>query len=59
VADRAWRSGDDIATALQEKFAPELDGIDADIRAKLETLNGIHSNAAGLKLWLERIEHDA
>ena len=54
VAERAWRAGDDIASALQKAFTPELDNIDPDNIAKLETLNGIHSNAAGLRLWLER-----
>jgi glyoxylase-like metal-dependent hydrolase (beta-lactamase superfamily II) len=53
VAERAWRAGDDIAEALQTEFAPDLDGVDPGHRAKLETLNGIHSNAAGLRRWLE------
>ncbi len=53
VAERAWRAGVDIATALEDAFSPELDGIDAEHRTKLETLNGIHSNAAGLQRWLE------
>lgn len=54
VAERAWLAGDDIAEALQTEFAPGLAGVDAEQRAKLETLNGIHSNAAGLRIWLER-----
>jgi glyoxylase-like metal-dependent hydrolase (beta-lactamase superfamily II) len=54
VAERAWRSGEDIAAALENAFVPELNDLDPDNRAKLETLNGIHSNAAGLRLWLER-----
>jgi glyoxylase-like metal-dependent hydrolase (beta-lactamase superfamily II) len=53
VAERAWRAGEDVAGALQAEFSPELAGIDAEHRAKLETLNGIHSNAAGLRHWLE------
>jgi glyoxylase-like metal-dependent hydrolase (beta-lactamase superfamily II) len=53
VAERAWRSGADIAAALDEEFTPELEGIDPEHRHKLETLNGIHSNAAGLRRWLE------
>jgi glyoxylase-like metal-dependent hydrolase (beta-lactamase superfamily II) len=53
VAERAWRAGADIATALEDTFAAELAGVDAEHRAKLETLNGIHSNAAGLHRWLE------
>jgi glyoxylase-like metal-dependent hydrolase (beta-lactamase superfamily II) len=53
VAERAWRAGADIATALEDAFSAELDGVDAEHRRKLETLNGIHSNAAGLQRWLE------
>jgi glyoxylase-like metal-dependent hydrolase (beta-lactamase superfamily II) len=58
VAEQAWRAGDDIAAALQRAFTPELDNVDPDNIAKLETLNGIHSNAAGLRLWLERTNPD-
>jgi glyoxylase-like metal-dependent hydrolase (beta-lactamase superfamily II) len=53
VAEGAWRAGADIATALEDAFAGELEGVDPEHRAKLETLNGIHSNAAGLQRWLE------
>jgi glyoxylase-like metal-dependent hydrolase (beta-lactamase superfamily II) len=53
VAERAWRAGADIATALEDAFSAELDCVDAEHRMKLETLNGIHSNAAGLQRWLE------
>jgi glyoxylase-like metal-dependent hydrolase (beta-lactamase superfamily II) len=53
VAEKAWRAGEDIASALSAEFSPQVEGIDPDNRAKLETLNGIHSNAAGLRLWLE------
>jgi glyoxylase-like metal-dependent hydrolase (beta-lactamase superfamily II) len=54
VAEAAWREGRDIATALDQAFRGELQGTDPAQREKLETLNGIHSNAAGLRLWLER-----
>lgn len=54
VAERAWKAGDDIASALQQEFAPDAGGLAPEHLARLETLNGIHSNAAGLKLWLER-----
>lgn len=54
TAERAWRSGDDIAEALRVRFGKPLDDIPEEDRLKLETLNGIHSNAAGLRLWLER-----
>ena len=53
VAEKAWRQGEDIATALQRDFDADLAGVDEEHRTKLETLNGIHSNAAGLLRWLE------
>ena len=53
VAERAWRDGMDVAAALEEAFAADLAGVDPDQREKLETLNGVHSNAAGLRRWLE------
>jgi len=53
VAERAYREERDIAAALDDAFAADLDGVDAAQREKLETLNGIHSNAAGFKRWLE------
>jgi glyoxylase-like metal-dependent hydrolase (beta-lactamase superfamily II) len=59
VAERAWRAGEDIAAALQQQFSGDLDGVDDKHRAKLETLNGIHSNAAGLRRWLETTKGDA
>jgi glyoxylase-like metal-dependent hydrolase (beta-lactamase superfamily II) len=53
VAERAWRAGDDIAAALDAAFADDLAGIDPAQRDKLETLNGVHSNAAGFRRWLD------
>jgi glyoxylase-like metal-dependent hydrolase (beta-lactamase superfamily II) len=53
VAEAAWRAGADIATALDDAFAAELVGVESEHRTKLETLSGIHSNAAGLRRWLE------
>lgn len=53
TAERAWRADEDIAEALTKEFTPELEKVDPEQRAKLETLNGIHSNAAGLRRWLE------
>ena len=44
--------------ALDREFSPLLDGVDPEHRAKLETLNGIHSNAAGLRRWLETTKGD-
>lgn len=57
VAETAWREGHDIADALSHAFAHELDGVDPVHREKLETLNGIHSNAAGFRRWLEGHDH--
>ena len=54
VAEQAWRADRDIATALDQAFGHELDGVDPAQREKMETLNGIHSNAAGLRRWLEK-----
>ena len=54
VAERAWRDGDDVAAALESAFAAELAGVDGSHQEKLETLNGVHSNAAGLRRWLEK-----
>jgi glyoxylase-like metal-dependent hydrolase (beta-lactamase superfamily II) len=53
VAEAAWRDGHDIAEALSREFSGELEGTDPAQREKLETLNGIHSNAAGFQRWLE------
>ena len=53
VAEKAWREDRDIAAALDEHFGQELNGVDPVHREKLETLNGIHSNAAGFRRWLE------
>lgn len=56
VAEQAWHEGRDIAEALQDAFGGEVPGVDPAEREKLETLNGIHSNAAGLRRWLETRE---
>jgi glyoxylase-like metal-dependent hydrolase (beta-lactamase superfamily II) len=53
VAEQAWRSGEDVVSALESRFASDLSGVDPANRAKVETLNGVHSNAAGLRRWLE------
>ena len=52
VAESAFRDGGDIATALSEAFAADLDGVSEEHREKLEVMNGVHSNAAGLQRWL-------
>lgn len=53
VAEKAWRADGDLAEALEEAFGDALGDVSQEHREKLETLNGIHSNAAGLKRWLE------
>jgi glyoxylase-like metal-dependent hydrolase (beta-lactamase superfamily II) len=58
VAERAWRAGEDIAAALEKDLASEMDTVQEEQRSKLETLNGIHSNAAGLRQWLEKTKGD-
>jgi glyoxylase-like metal-dependent hydrolase (beta-lactamase superfamily II) len=57
VAERAWQAGADVAAALDAAFSHELDAVDPAVREKLETLNGVHSNAAGFRRWLEH-RHD-
>jgi glyoxylase-like metal-dependent hydrolase (beta-lactamase superfamily II) len=52
VAATAWHSGRDVEEALRERFGPEIELLPPEERQRLETLNGIHSNAEGLKLWL-------
>jgi glyoxylase-like metal-dependent hydrolase (beta-lactamase superfamily II) len=59
VAEAAWRAGNDIAAALDAAFAADLDHVDESHREKLETLNGVHSNAAGFRRWLETREPTA
>jgi len=52
VAEAAYRNGQDIAAALSATFASDLDGVAEEDREKLEVMNGVHSNAAGLQRWL-------
>jgi glyoxylase-like metal-dependent hydrolase (beta-lactamase superfamily II) len=58
VAERAWREGADVVAALEAAFGAEMAEVPEEHRAKLETLNGIHSNAAGLVRWLETTKGD-
>jgi glyoxylase-like metal-dependent hydrolase (beta-lactamase superfamily II) len=53
VAEQAWREDRDIAEALEAAFAAELTDVPSDQKDKLETLNGVHSNAAGFRRWLD------
>jgi glyoxylase-like metal-dependent hydrolase (beta-lactamase superfamily II) len=59
-AERAWKAGADIAAALEARFGVEAGDVDEAHREKLKTLNGFHSNADGLRRWLEQREarHD-
>jgi len=52
VAESAFRDGRDIAAALAAEFASDLDGVPDVHREKLDVMNGVHSNAAGLHRWL-------
>ena len=57
AAEAAWRQGADVAgvaAALEERFAPDMQAVPAHLRERVETLNGVHSNAAGLRRWLEK-----
>lgn len=47
VAEAAWNRGDDIAGALAGAFG-------ADPTETMGILNGVHSNAAGLRRWLDK-----
>jgi glyoxylase-like metal-dependent hydrolase (beta-lactamase superfamily II) len=53
VAETAWKNGTDIADALETAFAGDLADVNELDREKLTTLNGVHSNAAGFRRWLE------
>ncbi|MGO9457708.1 MAG: MBL fold metallo-hydrolase [Acidimicrobiales bacterium] len=53
TAERAFAEGRDIAAALAERFDPQMDDVAPEHREKLEIMNGVHSNAAGLRRWLE------
>jgi glyoxylase-like metal-dependent hydrolase (beta-lactamase superfamily II) len=52
VASTAWNTGHDVEEALRDRFGAELEGLPQEERQRIETLNGIHSNAEGRKLWL-------
>ena len=53
VAEAAWRAGDSVEAALEAAFATA--GSAAGGRdAPMEALNGVASNAAGFRRWLEQ-----
>ena len=53
VAEQAWREDRDIAEALERSFADDFTDVLPEQKEKLETLNGVHSNAAGFRRWLD------
>jgi glyoxylase-like metal-dependent hydrolase (beta-lactamase superfamily II) len=53
TAELAYREGADIAAALSARFDPFISDVDPAHKEKLDTLNGVHSNAAGFRRWLE------
>ncbi|MDA8263224.1 MAG: MBL fold metallo-hydrolase [Actinomycetota bacterium] len=54
VAERAYRNERDIVEELTSEFTVSLEGVGAEAMERFEVLIGVHSNAAGLKLWLDR-----
>jgi glyoxylase-like metal-dependent hydrolase (beta-lactamase superfamily II) len=57
LADRTMRQSedagiDDVAAALADAFAAPPVDMPAELREKLEVLNGVHSNAAGIVRYL-------
>src|SRR5271168_4544910 len=59
TAEKAYREGTDIAAALSDRFDPLLGDIDAAHKEKLDIMNGVHSNAAGFRRWLEGRDAEA
>jgi glyoxylase-like metal-dependent hydrolase (beta-lactamase superfamily II) len=53
TAEKAYREGTDIADALSARFDPLLGDIEPGHKEKLDIMNGVHSNAAGFRRWLE------
>jgi glyoxylase-like metal-dependent hydrolase (beta-lactamase superfamily II) len=59
TAEQAFRQGGDVAAALAARFDPLLGEVAPEHRQKLEIMNGVHSNAAGLRRWLEHRDRPA
>lgn len=53
TAERAFAEGREVAAALAERFDPLVGDVAPEHREKLEIMNGVHSNAAGLTRWLK------
>ena len=45
---------EEIASAFADAFVPPADRLAPEVRARLELLNGVHSNAAGIARYLAR-----
>ena len=56
VARTAWRAGNDVEEALRQHFGGELERLAPEQARRVEALNGLHSNAEGLKLWLSKTD---
>jgi glyoxylase-like metal-dependent hydrolase (beta-lactamase superfamily II) len=50
---RAYREGIDIGDALNARFAEDFSDLDKVTKNRLETLNGVHANAAGIRRWIK------
>ncbi len=57
IALDAYQKGTDIADALMANFGEDFSPMTAEEKDRVEMLNGIHSNANGLKRWLETTGH--
>ena len=53
VAARAWRQGEDIANGFERTLAGQTVSRPPHHHTKLESLNGVRSNAAGFRRWFE------
>jgi glyoxylase-like metal-dependent hydrolase (beta-lactamase superfamily II) len=56
VAAAAWATGADVEESLWATFGAQLDQLNPEQRRRVEALNGVHSNAEGLKLWLAKAD---
>ncbi|MGH9105083.1 MAG: MBL fold metallo-hydrolase [Acidimicrobiales bacterium] len=54
VAEAAWKVGADVEEALRERYGPGIEALAPEQRQRMDALNGLHSNAEGLRQWLHR-----
>jgi glyoxylase-like metal-dependent hydrolase (beta-lactamase superfamily II) len=57
TAETAFHAGEDIEAALRAAYGGPAERLADEARTKLEVFDGIHSNAAGLRHWLEKSHH--